>query len=78
MKKLHLAFHEKGSFACYIGHGIRFATVMLQGCLSYTPIVGQSVNTNNSHKALCDLAPFSCSRGHVIRSITVTGQIHSK
>ena len=34
---------KKGSFACYSGHEIRSrSTVMLQSCLSYTPIDSKS------------------------------------
>ena len=29
---------KKGSIACYDGHKITLITVMLQGCVSYTPI----------------------------------------
>ena len=29
---------KNGSFACYNEHEIRFLTVGLQSCLSYTPI----------------------------------------
>ena len=44
---------RKGSLACYNGHEIRFITVMLQSCPSYTSIesitnTGQSVVINNS------------------------------
>ena len=44
---------KRGSFACYSGHEIRSSTVLLQSCLSYTPIdsksnvLGKYVDTNN-------------------------------
>ena len=58
-------FTKKGSFSSYKGHEIRFITVMLQKCLSYTPIdsiiLEQSVNTNNNYKELCDATSFQVS-----------------
>ena len=32
------AFHHLALFACYNGHEIRFTAVMVQSCLSYTPV----------------------------------------
>ena len=50
-KICHKAFHEKGSFACYNGQEFRFVTVMLHGCLSYTPIDSRSnIGTICRHK----------------------------
>ena len=50
---------KKSSFACYSGHEIRSSTVMLQSCLSYTPIDSKSnVGKICRHKqllhSLCD------------------------
>ena len=54
---------KKGGFACCNGHEIRSSTVMLQGCLSYTPIDSKSnVGKICRHKQLlhssCDSALF--------------------
>ena len=51
---------KKGSFACYSGHEIRSrSTVMLQSCLSYTPIdrksnVGKICRHKQLLHSLCD------------------------
>ena len=45
------AFHHLASCACYFGHKIRFITVMLQSCLSYTPLESISkIGTIRRHK----------------------------
>ena len=50
---------KKGAFAGCIGHEIRSSTVMLQGCLSYTPIdsksnVGKICRHKQSLHSSCD------------------------
>ena len=36
------ALHDQASFACHFGHEIIIIIILLQGCLSYTPVESTS------------------------------------